>query len=79
LIRAIKRRCPRAAVVVRRDFRRPPCRLLDRIEARSDELGDIHYVLGMAKSSRLLALAAPLCTEAAAQYAATQRFVQRFA
>jgi hypothetical protein len=79
LIRAIKQRCPRAAVVVRGDSAFALPRLLVRLEKLSDELGDIHYVLGLAKNSRLLALAAPLLAEAAAQFATTQRFVRRFA
>jgi hypothetical protein len=79
LIRAIKQRCPRAAVVVRGDSAFALPRVLTRLAALSDELGDIHYVLGIAKNSRLLALAKPLLVEAAAQYAATKRFVRRFA
>lgn len=79
LIRKIKRRCPRAAVVVRADSAFAMPRLLTKLEALSDEFGDVHYVLGLAKNSRLLALAAPLCAQAAAEYATTQRFVRRFA
>ena len=79
LIRAIKQRCPHAAVVVRGDSAFALPRVLTRLEALSDELGDIHYVLGIAKNSRLLALAKPVLDEAAAQYASTQRFVRRFA
>lgn len=79
LIRAIKRRCPRAAVVVRADSAFAMPRLLARLEALSDELGDVHYVIGLAKNARLLALAAPLCAQAAAEFETTQRFVRRFA
>jgi len=78
LIRAIKRRCPSAAVVVRGDSAFAMPRLMARLEALSDELGDVHYVLGLAKNPRLLALAAPLLAQAAAQYAATKRFARRF-
>lgn len=79
LIRAIKHRCPHAAVVVRGDSAFALPRVLTRLEALAAELGDVHYVLGLAKNSRLLALAAPLLAEAAAEHAATQRFVRRFA
>jgi hypothetical protein len=79
LIRAIKRRCPHTAVVVRGDSAFALPRLLARLEALAAELGDVHYVVGLAKSSRLLALAAPLLAEAAAEHAATQRFVRCFA
>ncbi|HEU4995425.1 MAG TPA: IS1380 family transposase [Gemmatimonadaceae bacterium] len=78
LIRAIKRRCPGAAIVVRGDSAFAMPRLMARLEALSDELGDVHYVLGLAKNSRLLAFAAPLLAEAAAQHATTKRFVRRF-
>ncbi len=78
LIRAIKQRCPGAAVIVRGDSAFAMPRLLDRLEALASELGDVHYVMGIAKNSRLLALATPLLDEAAAQYAATRRFVRRF-
>lgn len=78
LIRAIKRRCSGAAVVVRGDSAFAMPRLMARLDALSDELGDVHYVLGLAKNPRLLALAAPLLAEAAAQYATTKRFVRRF-
>lgn len=79
LIRAIRHRCPHAAVVVRGDSAFALPRLVGRLEALSTELGNVHYVLGLAKNSRLLALAAPLLAEAAEQYATTKRFVRRFA
>lgn len=78
IIRAIKQRCPNAAIVVRGDSAFAMPRLMDRLDVLSDELGDIHYVLGLAKNPRLLVLAAPLLAEAAAQYAETNKFVRRF-
>ncbi len=78
LIRAIKRRCPHAAVIVRGDSAFALPRVLARLEALAAELGDVDYVLGLAKNARLLALAAPLLAEAAAEHAATQCFVRRF-
>ena len=79
IIRAIKQRCTSAAVVVRGDSAFAMPRLLDALEQLSDELGDVHYVLGLAQNSRLLELAAPLLAEAAEEYATTKRFVRRFA
>jgi hypothetical protein len=78
IIRTIKRRCPHAAIVVRGDSAFALPRLMDRLERLSDELGDVHYVLGLAQNPRLLALAAPLLADTAAEYATTQRFVRRF-
>jgi hypothetical protein len=79
ILRAIKHRCPHVAVVVRGDSAFAMPALLDRLERLADELGDIHYVIGLAQNTRLLALAEPLLTEASAQYAATTQFVRRFA
>ena len=78
VIRAIKHRCPLAAIVVRGDSAFALPRLMDRLERLSDELGDIHYVLGLAQNSRLLALAEPLLADAADEHARTKRFVRRF-
>jgi hypothetical protein len=78
IIRAIKRRCPDAAIVVRGDSAFAMPKLMDRLEQLHDELGDVHYVLGLAQNSRLLELAEPLLAEAAEQYDATKRFVRRF-
>lgn len=78
IIRAIKQRCPSAAVVVRGDSAFAMPRLLEMLEQLSEELGDVHYVLGLAQNPRLLKLAAPLLAEAAEEYASTQRFVRRF-
>jgi len=78
LIRAIKQRCPHAAVIVRGDSAFAMPLVLERLEALSVELGEVHYVLGLAKNPRLLALATPLLVDAAAQHAATQGFVRRF-
>ncbi|MCI0433478.1 MAG: IS1380 family transposase [Gemmatimonadetes bacterium] len=78
IIRAIKQRCPHTAIVVRGDSAFALPRLMDRLEQLSAELGDVHYVLGLAQNPRLLALAAPLLAEAAAGYDATQHFVRRF-
>ncbi len=78
IVRAIKQRCPNAAVVVRGDSAFAMPGLMDCLDQLSDELGDVHYVLGLAQNSRLLELAAPLIAEAAEEYAATKQFVRRF-
>lgn len=79
IIRAIRQRCPNAAIVVRGDSAFAMPGLMDCLEQLSDELGDVDYVLGLAQNSRLLELAAPLIAEAAEEFATTQRFVRRFA
>lgn len=78
IIRAIKQRCPAAGIVVRGDSAFAMPALMDRLERLGDELGDVHYVLGLAQNSRLLELAEPLLVDAAAQYAETKQFVRRF-
>ena len=57
LIRAIRRRCPRASLLVRGDSAFAMPKLLDRLEQLTAELGDVEYVIGVAKNSRLLAFA----------------------
>lgn len=78
IIRAIRRRCPAAAIVVRGDSAFAMPQLMDRLDQLCDELGEVYYVLGLAQNSRLLALAEPLLVEAAAQYDETKQFVRRF-
>jgi hypothetical protein len=79
IIRAIKQRCPHAAVVVRGDSAFAMPHLLDALEQLADELGDVHYVLGLAQNKRLLELAAPWIAQAEAQYVETRQYVRRFA
>src|SRR6185295_18994876 len=78
IIRALKQRCPAAAIAVRGDSAFALPRLMDRLERLSDELGDVHYVLGLAQNPRLLALSAPLLADAADEYATSKQFVRRF-
>ena len=68
LVRAIRRRCPRAAILVRGDSAFAMPKLLDRLEQLNAELGDVHYVIGVAKNSRLLELAMPLRSSVAEQF-----------
>jgi hypothetical protein len=78
LIRAIRRRCPRAQILVRGDSAFAMPKLLDRLEELNGELGDVDYVIGVAKNSRLLGLAEPLRSSVAEQFDDRRQFVRRF-
>jgi len=78
LIRAIRRRCPRAQILVRGDSAFAMPKLIQRLEELNAELGDVEYVLGVAKNARLLDLAAPLRASAAEQFDDRGQFVRRF-
>lgn len=78
LVRTIRRRCPHAAILVRGDSAFAMPKLLDRLDQLNAELGDVHYVIGVAKNSRLLELAAPLRLSAAEQFGDRKQFVRRF-
>jgi hypothetical protein len=54
LIRKIRRRCPQAHIVVRGDSGFCVPRIVRELERLDEELGDVDYLLGMAKNSRLL-------------------------
>jgi len=56
LIRKVKRRFPLATLVLRGDSGFCNPRLLDALEELDRELGDVHYVLGLEKNPRLLAM-----------------------
>jgi hypothetical protein len=79
LIQAIRQRCPGATILVRGDSAFGVPRILDMLERLSDEFGDVHYVFGIAKNPRLLAVAAPLLAQAAATFEQTHEFVRIFA
>jgi hypothetical protein len=79
LIRAIRRRCPRATILVRGDSAFGIPRVLEALEQLSRELGDVHYVFGLVKNPRLLAVATPLISEAAEAFQRTNEFVRIFA
>jgi Transposase DDE domain group 1 len=78
IIRAIRRRCPHASILVRGDSAFAMPKLLDRLEQLDAELGDVEYVIGLAKNSRVLALANPLRTAVEAEFVDGERFVRRF-
>lgn len=78
LIRAIRRRCPRASILVRGDSAFAMPKLLDRLEQLDHELGDVEYVIGVAKNSRLLELAKPLRSSVEEEFNDRNQFVRRF-
>jgi hypothetical protein len=78
LIRAIRRRCQRAQILVRGDSAFAMPKLIERLEELNAELGDVEYVIGVAKNARLLDLASPLRASVAEQYDDRQQFVRRF-
>jgi hypothetical protein len=78
LIRAIRARCPDAAIVVRGDSAFAGPRLLERLEQLNTELGDVDYVLGLVTNSRLVGMAEPLRSSVAEQFADRKQFVRRF-
>lgn len=78
LIRAIRARCPDAAIVVRGDSAFAGPHMLAKLEALDAELGDVDYVLGYQTNPRLIAMAEPLRSSVAEQYAERGGFVRRF-
>jgi hypothetical protein len=78
LIRAIRRRCPGATILVRGDSAFAMPKLLDRLEQLAAELGDVEYVIGVAKNSRLLEFAQPLRTSSEEEFLDGKQFVRRF-
>jgi hypothetical protein len=64
IIRALKRRFPKVAVVVRGDSGFAMPRLMEMLEALNRELGDVDYLFGMAKNPVLLELGAPVLATA---------------
>jgi len=79
LIRRIKGRLPHAQICVRADSAFCLPGLLDALEQLDAELGDIDYVIGVAKNPRLLALAATAMTEAEQLFESGERHVRHFA
>ncbi|HEX7477037.1 MAG TPA: IS1380 family transposase [Polyangiales bacterium] len=78
LIRAIRRKCPQASILVRGDSAFAMPKLLDRLEQLDHELGDVEYVIGVAKNSRLLELAKPLRSSVEEEFNDRKQFVRRF-
>lgn len=69
LIKALKRRSPKVRIVVRADSAFAEPRLLQTLEALNAELGDIDYLMGLAKNKALLRLGQHLMDAANEQYA----------
>lgn len=78
VIRRIKKRFAQAQVLVRGDSGFCVPGVLDALEQLNDELGDIHYVLGIGKNPRLLALGQRAMDTAAEHYAQTRQHVRHF-
>ena len=79
LIRKLKARFPKVQILVRADSGFCVPRLLDGLEDLNRELGDVGYLLGIAKNPVLLDLAAPARAAAKKRYADTGRKVRHFA
>lgn len=78
VIRLIKARFPKVRIAVRGDAAFSIPDLLDQLDALRAEYGDVHYIVGIAKNSRLLALAAPARQRAAQWHAEGARHVRHF-
>ena len=79
VVRRIKARFPQAQVVIRGDSGFCMPRILDALEALDAELGDVDYIIGIAKNPRLLKLAAPMMAQAAEHFDETRAYVRHFA
>ncbi|MCC6805874.1 MAG: IS1380 family transposase [Deltaproteobacteria bacterium] len=78
LIRGIRRRLPRAQIVVRADSGFCMPRISERLEKLDREIGDVDYIIGIAKNARLLKLAATAMAEAKSIYAERKHTVRHF-
>jgi hypothetical protein len=79
LIRRIKARLPQVQITVRADSGFCVPRVLELLERLDRELGDIDYVIGIAKNPRLLALTQPMIDEAHRQFDESGKHVRHFA
>jgi hypothetical protein len=78
LIRAIRRRCPHAHIIVRADSGFAMPRLFERLERLGRELGALDYIIGIARNPVLERTARPWLRKAKRQYAATGRRARLF-
>ncbi len=78
VIRAIKHRFPSAQVVVRGDAGFSLPAIMNELERLDAELGDVDYLLGLAKNDVLLRLAAPVLEAAGQQQRASGGTVKLF-
>lgn len=79
VIRQIRQRCPKAQIVVRGDSAFAMPALLEHFEQLHDELGDVDYVLGLARNARLVKLPEALRQLCEEQYAERKQFMRCFA
>jgi len=78
IIRRIKARFPQAQVVVRADAGYCLPRLLEALEELGRELGDVDYVIGIAKNPRLLAIAEGTMEQARRWHEESGKHVRHF-
>lgn len=78
LIVALEQRFPKVRIVVRGDSGYCVPRLVRMLEELNTRLGDIDYLLGLAKNPAPLRKGAPVTTAANEQYAAGRRYVRHF-
>lgn len=78
LIRDIKRRFPAVRIVVRGDSAFAVPRLMEMLEQLDAELGDVDYLLGLAKNPNLLSLGSVAMAAANEQFEAGRPYVRHF-
>ena len=78
IIRKLKARFPQAQIVVRGDGAFATPGILNTLEGLSQELGDVDYIIGLPKNSRLVSLLQPALDEAKERYQQTRQPVQCF-
>jgi hypothetical protein len=78
LIRAIRSRAPHAEILVRADSGFAMPRILALLERLNRELGDVDYIIGLARNAVLQRMATPWLAEAAQQHAKQGGHVRLF-
>jgi hypothetical protein len=78
LVRAVRRRCPRATILVRADSGFAAPEFLAKLDALHEQLGDVRYVVGVAKNKRLIELLRPWMVIAEAWFEHTGKPARRF-
>ncbi len=78
IIRAIRKRCPHAEIVVRADSGFAVPRLYELLEQLDRELGNVEYIIGIAKNPVLLDKAAPWMARAQKRCDKTERRARVF-
>jgi Transposase DDE domain group 1 len=78
IVRKLKTRFPQAQILVRGDGAFATPAILNTLEGLNQELGEVDYLLGLPKNSRLVTLLQPTLDEAKEQYQQTKKPVQLF-